>query len=89
MNSKYSVLMSVYFKEKPEYLSAAIQSMFDQTIPTDDFILVCDGSLTEDLDSVIEKFEKKYPTSFCVIRLKQNMGLGKALDIGLNACKYD
>ena len=40
---EYSVLMSVYHKEKPEYLRQAIESIQSQTFPTDDFVLVCDG----------------------------------------------
>lgn len=43
MASKYSVLMSVYHREKPEYLKQAIESIQAQTLPTDDFVLVCDG----------------------------------------------
>lgn len=31
-NSKYTVLMSVYYKEKPEYLSLSIESMLNQTV---------------------------------------------------------
>ena len=51
----YSVLMSVYHKEKPEYLKQAIESIQAQAFPTDDFVLVCDGPLSEPLDSVIAK----------------------------------
>ena len=40
MVSKYSVLMSVYYKEKPEYLKQAIESIQAQTLQTDDFVLV-------------------------------------------------
>lgn len=47
MASKYSVLMSVYHREKPEYLKQAIESIQAQTLPTDDFVLVCDGPLIE------------------------------------------
>ena len=32
---EYSVLMSVYHKEKPEYLKQAIESIQAQTFPTD------------------------------------------------------
>lgn len=49
----YSVLMSVYHKEKPEYLKQAMESMLAQTVLPDDFVLVCDGPLTEALDVVI------------------------------------
>ena len=89
MNQVYSVLMSVYYKEKPEYLEMAIKSMLDQTILTNDFVLVCDGPLTSELDDVIEAFFKSYPGLFNVIRLPQNQGLGNALNIGLEYCKND
>lgn len=43
MPVNYSVLMSVYYKEHPDYLRQSMQSIYDQTVPTDDFVLVCDG----------------------------------------------
>ena len=49
----YSVLMSVYNKENPTWLRLAIESMQTQTLPTSDFVLVCDGPLTPELDGVI------------------------------------
>lgn len=84
---KYSVLMSVYHKEKPDYLKRSITSMLEQTVPTDDFVLVCDGPLTPLLDDVILSFQEKYGNILHFIRLKENMGLGHALQIGLKACK--
>ena len=89
MNQNYSVLMSVYKKEKPEYLQMAIESMLKQTIPPNDFVLVCDGPLTRELDSVILTVRDQYPSLFQVIRLSQNSGLGNALNIGLKACKNE
>ena len=44
----YSVLMSVYHKEKPEYLRQAIESIQSQTVPASDFVLVCDGPFTKE-----------------------------------------
>ena len=85
----YSVLMSVYYKENPEFLRQSIYSMIDQTVQTDNFILVCDGPLTEELDEVIACFSEKYPTIFNVIRLKVNQGLGHALNVGLRHCKNE
>ena len=41
--NEYSVLMSVYYREKPEYLRESIGSIFNQTVQTDDFVLACDG----------------------------------------------
>lgn len=85
----YSVLMSVYYKEKAEYLQQALDSIFNQTILTNDFVLVCDGKLTESLNEVIEKTRKKHPVILHIIRLDQNQGLGNALNIGIKYCKNE
>ena len=54
---QYSVLMSVYCKEKSTYLKQAIESIQEQTLPTNDFVLVCDGPLTSELNAVIDEKE--------------------------------
>ena len=85
----YSVLMSVYYKEIPEYFRQSLQSMMDQTVVTDDFVLVCDGPITDELDAVIQYFTEQYPNIFNVIRLPENVGIGNAANIGLQHCKND
>lgn len=85
---KYSVLMSVYYKEKADYLRAALESMWVQTVPTDDFVLVCDGKLTPELDAVIGEMERDHATLH-VARLPENQGLGHALQAGLKECKNE
>ena len=55
---QYSVLMSVYAKEKAEYLRSAMNSMWEQTLPTNDFVLVCDGPLNDELDKVIDEMRQ-------------------------------
>lgn len=86
---EYSVLMSVYHKEKPEWLDIALQSIFNQTAEASEIVLVKDGPLTKELDMVIEKFEKKYPGKFNIVPLEKNLGLGLALREGILHCKYD
>lgn len=85
----YSVLMSVYYKEKADYLRESIQSMLEQTVPPDDFVLVCDGPLNEELDEVIADYEQRFPCVFQIVRLDTNMGLGNALNIGIRYCKNE
>lgn len=85
--SDYSVLMSVYRKEKPVFLEQAMESIYNQTIKTNDFILVCDGPLNEGLDEVIAEMQKKFGTVLHVHRLPQNSGLGNALNVGIKDCK--
>lgn len=82
---KYSVLMSVYYRENAENLMQAIESILQQTIPTDDFVLVCDGDLTPALEGVIAHYKEKIH----VIRQSQNKGLACALNKGLRYCKND
>ena len=86
---KYSVLMSVYVKEKAIFLREAMNSIWDQTVPTDDFVLVCDGPLTAKLDAVIGEMEKAYPGTLQVVRLEKNGGLGNALNTGIRYCKNE
>lgn len=85
----YSVLMAVYAKEKPENLRQSLESMFAQDPVTDDFVLACDGPLTEELDRVIAEYEAAYPASFHPLRFPENRGLGPSLRDGLLACKND
>lgn len=85
----YSVLMSVYAKEKPEFLKLAVESVFDQTVKTNDFVLVCDGPLTEQLDSIIKEMLETYSPYMNVVRLEKNVGLGPALNEGLKHCKNE
>ena len=85
----YSVLMSVYKKEKAEYFEQAIESIQAQTLPTNDFVLICDGPLTLELDTVIKTKRQEMGNVLTVIRLPENKGLGNALRIGLKHCKNE
>lgn len=89
IQDNYSVLMSVYHKESPESLNQSLDSMFSQTIVTNDFVLMCDGPLTNELDSVIAEYQSKFPDILRVYRLQENMGLGAALRLGIQNCENE
>lgn len=91
MSVKFSVLLSVYWKEKPEYLKRAIESIyFDQTLKPQEIILIEDGELTKELYGVIENLKKRIgEKTFKVISLEKNIGLGNALKIGVENCSYE
>lgn len=89
MTQKYTVLISVYAKENPEYLKEAIDSMLKQTIQPDEIVLVEDGKLTKDLDEVIEQYKKVHGNLFKIIKMQENLGTGVALAIGIKECKNE
>lgn len=82
---KYSVLMSLYKKEHPEYLRLSLDSMINQTVRPDEIVLVEDGPLTDELYEVIEEY-KDY---LHIVVNEKNIGLGLALNAGLKACKNE
>ena len=86
---KYSVLMSLYAKERPEYLVPAIESIVNQTVAPDEIVIVKDGPLTDELDSVVSEYQGKYPHLFNIVVSESNIGLGKALNLGLAHCKNE
>ncbi len=83
----YSVLMTVYYKEKAEFLREAIDSMLNQTVKPAEFVLVEDGPLTDELYATIAEY-KKNPI-FKIIILEKNQGLGLALKRGINECSNE
>ncbi len=89
MNMNYSVLMSVYDKEKPEYLKQSIESMLNQTVKPEQFVIVEDGPLNKELKNIISDYNKKNYEMFTVIKLRENGGLGNALNIGIDACRNE
>jgi glycosyltransferase involved in cell wall biosynthesis len=86
---KYSVLMSVYAKEKPEYFRSAVESMINQTAEPDEIIIVQDGPLPTDLYSAVYEYAERYPNLIQIVVSEKNIGLGLALNLGLEHCRND
>lgn len=76
--------MSVYKNEKPEHLKKSIESMLGQSVKADEIVLVKDGPLTKELDKIIEEYTDN---RFNIVFIEKNVGLGRALNIGLKYCK--
>ena len=87
---KFSVLISVYDKERPKYLSRALKSIWDdQILKPDEIVLVKDGSLSDDLETVIRNWSNRLKSKIKVVNINVNSGLGNALRIGLKECSHD
>lgn len=84
---KFSLLMSVYQYDDAKFFEQALRSIEANSIRPADFVLVCDGTLTNELNKVINHFGKKLSVN--VVRLKSNVGLGVALQTGISHCQYE
>lgn len=86
---EFSVLMSVYYKEKPEFLVQSIESVLNQTCRPNEIVMVKDGPLTKELEEVLERVDKENPGLFHFVPLSENIGLGKALARGVQECSNE
>ena len=89
MSEPFSVLMSVYEKENPQYLDMSLDSVFSQTLFPSEVVICEDGKLTNELEVVIEKYKKRYPSITRVIEYPVNRGLGATLHDGVIECKNE
>lgn len=87
--TKFSVLMSLYIKEKPQYVEECFQSLLRQTVKADEWLVVEDGPLTPELYAVLDKYQQEYPGLIKRLPFAENRGLGLALQSGVPECTYD
>ncbi|MBR4803601.1 MAG: glycosyltransferase [Bacteroidales bacterium] len=81
----FSVLMSVYRKENPDFLRQALDSVFDQSVPPAEVVLVEDGPLNDALYSLLDEYSNAHP-ELKRVPLPENRGLGLALAEGMLHC---
>ncbi|XOV88640.1 MAG: glycosyltransferase [Pseudomonadota bacterium] len=81
-----SVLLPVYGRDDPVHLAASLDSLYAQTRPADEIVLVKDGPLTPALDRVIESAGQKPGQVLHIVALAENLGISQALNAGLRRC---
>lgn len=86
---KFSVLMTTYWKESSENLKRSIDSiLFEQTRKPDQFVLVFDGPVGEELRSVAAEVEERFENEMRIVQLPENLGQAGASAVGLNHCVH-
>jgi glycosyltransferase involved in cell wall biosynthesis len=86
----FSVLISVYTKDRPEDFRTALESITSQqTLKPSEVVLVVDGPVSDDTNSVIIDVGTANPGLYKIVRFEKNRGLGIALQIGLEAASND
>lgn len=81
----FSVLMSVYRNDNADHFRKAVNSIINQTVSPTEIVLVVDGPVPSEIESIISDFEKSF-THFRVIRFSVNRGFGVACREGVNNC---
>lgn len=76
-----TVLMTVYHKVAPNHLNQALDSLWTQTRPAAQVVLVEDGTLPGELEAVVVKHEQVHE-NLTVLRFSENRGSGPASNDG-------
>lgn len=79
----FAVLMAVYHRDDPRILGMAIDSVFMNSLLPNQFVLVVDGALSDELETVLTKLQTRHLGKFEILRLSTNRGLAQALNAGL------
>lgn len=82
-----SVLMSLYWRERAEYLAESLESVWNQTAQPREVVMVLDGPVGDDLRHVVDSYaERKDGPELQIVALKENGVLGRALAEGMKHC---
>ena len=83
---EFSVLMSVYIREKAEYLRECLYSILGNTVVPNEIVIVKDGPVTEELEATLSEYIERNENLFKIVPLETNKGLGLALAEGIRHC---
>jgi glycosyltransferase involved in cell wall biosynthesis len=90
VHEPFSLLISVYEGDRPDYLRRAVRSAVDgQTVRPDQVIIVRDGPVRDELARCLDELMAASPVPVTLVPLEGHAGLGPALDQGLAASQFD
>ena len=82
-----SALCSVFKDTDPRELGLSINSIITQSFPPKEILIIIDGKITHQIEDMINNFRKVF--NIRTFKLKENKGLGNALNFGLRKCNYN
>ena len=88
---RFTLLLPVYRGDRADHLERSFtSSVVEQTLPPSEVVIVRDGPVPSEIEEVLRRLATttSLPT-VQVVRLQQNVGLGRALQHGLDACSND
>jgi len=87
-NVSISVVMSCYHGDTLRNLTSAVNSVLFQTIKFQEFVIVIDGPVNQDIDNFLSRLEKEND-SIVVYRLELNCGAARARNFGIRHSSGD
>lgn len=89
----FSVLLPVYARDDPAFFTRAVTSVTrEQTLRPDELVVVVDGPVPGALAAVLDRLDAGELTGGVGVRivaLERNVGLARALEAGLDACRHE
>jgi glycosyltransferase involved in cell wall biosynthesis len=87
---KASVLMSLFYKESPEYLETTLSSLANQTRQADEIIVIIEGKLPPKLTDILNKWEQYFGKNVLIlVHAKDEKGFVACLNLGLKIAKNE
>lgn len=83
----FTVLMCTYYKDDQNLLRKSIESIFNNSVKPDYFILTIDGPIPRSNENIIKSLSNKYPIKLNII--EKNVGLALALNNALKLVKTE
>jgi len=87
---RFSVLLPVYAGDDAAHLERGFLSVTrDQTLRPDEVVVVRDGPVGDDVAAVLGRLHELTDVPVTLVPLERNVGLARALEAGLEACKHE
>ena len=75
---QFSVLMSVYHKDNPQWLKEAVDSVMNNTVKPNEILIGIDGAIPKELEDKLQELSKEYK-QIHLVYFKENRGRGAVL----------
>ncbi|WP_166849889.1 glycosyltransferase [Isoptericola sp. BMS4] len=87
---RFSVLLPVYAGDDAAHLERGFLSVTrEQTLRPDEVVVVRDGPVGTDVAAVLARLHELTDVPVTLVPLERNVGLARALEAGLEACKHE
>lgn len=88
--AEFTLLLPVYARDNPEFLRLAFESsVTEQTLRPTEVVIVQDGPVPEAFAAELRRIESESPVPVRIVKLSTNVGLTRALNAGLEACRTE